>query len=321
MVVALVLSAGVSATPQQGITKSSSEDMTGESAENGPAGPVPFLLAKGVPVVQVVLNGHGPYSFLVDTGTNLTIVEQPILDQLSVSTEAAVPIHSMTGEGATFGATLESVAVGRLSLHKLEVGVVKRGQLAIYGEHVRGVLGEDFLKHFDLLLDYQHGILLLDMSSALAASLIGEHVAFRRSGLSAGSVVPDRILVQSKLPAVNGSSLACLVDSGTRLTVIFLSDRLMWQLQGTRSQMNLSSPLGGNSNCLIAPSRVEVGNERVRSTDVVACEVKKQADADFDCLLPTNLFHSMFISHRGGYIVLNPQLAEQQASVTPGTTP
>jgi predicted aspartyl protease len=317
MVVVLLLSAGVSAIAQRGTVRISPENVPGgagranESRENGPAGPVPFHLARGVPVVQVVLNGHGPYSFLVDTGTNVTLVAQPVLDQLSVSTQTIVPLHSVTGDGTTSETTLETVAVGGLRLYKLEVGTLKRGQLAIYGDQVQGVLGEDFLKHFDLLLDYQHGVLTLDMSSALADTLMGEHVAFRRSGVSHGEEVPDRILVQSKLPSFNGSSMACLVDSGTYLAVIFLRDGSMERLAGTHPQMNLSSPFGGNSACVIEPSRVEVGGKRVRSTDVLACEDNKQANADSDCLLPTNLFRSVFISHRGGYIVMNPQFMEQ----------
>ena len=90
----------------------------------------------------------------------------------------------------------------------------------------------------------------------------------------------------------------------------------MSRLQETRAQMNLSSPFGGDSACVIEPSRVEVGGERVRSTDVLACVGKKQVEADFDCLLPTNLFRSVFISHRGGYIVMNPQFVER-ASLNP----
>jgi predicted aspartyl protease len=305
----LMLFAGIGAMAQGEIAKS--------SPETGPAGPVPFLLARGVPVVQVVLNGHGPYSFLVDTGTNVTLVEQPVLDQLSVSAQTIVSIHSTTGDGATSEATLESIAVGNLNLHKMEVAVLKHGQLAIYGDRVLGVLGENFLKHFDLVLDYQHGVLLLDSSSALGDSLMGEHVAFRSSGLSREGVVPNRILVQSKLPAFEARPLACLVDSGAHLAVIFLQERLIrWRLQGARAQTNLRSPIGSSSPCLIEPSGVEVGSERVRRTDVVACEENKRSDADFDCLLPTNLFRSVFISHRGGYIVMNPQFVER-ASLVP----
>lgn len=317
----LLLSAAISATAQHEMTEISPDVPARDSAENPAAGTVPFLLTKGVPVVQVFLNGHGPYSFLVDTGTNVTLVEQPVLDQLSISAQTMVPLHSATVDSSTPEAILETIALAGLNLHKMEVSVLKRGQLAIYGDHVLGVLGEDFLKHFDLLLDYRHGVLTLDMSSTLAASLTGEHIAFLRSGQSPGGLVPDRILVQSKLPAFNSDAMACLVDSGTHLAVIFLRESSMSRMQETGSSMNLSSPIGGSSNCRVEPSRVEVGNERVRSTDVVACTGKKQADADFDCLLPTNLFRSVFISHLGGYVVLNPQVVEQQARVTPGTTP
>jgi predicted aspartyl protease len=312
----LVLSAGINAMAQHGTTKISLEEQAGESSETGPAGPIPFHLARGVPVVQVILNGHGPYSFLVDTGTNGTLVEQPVLDQLSVSAQTVVPFHSTTADGATPEATLETIAVGGLKLHKLQVAVLKQGQLAIYGDQVQGVLGECFLKHFDLLLDYQHGVLMLDMSSALAASLMGEHIVFRRSGLSPEGVVPDRILVPSKLPAFTRDPLACLVDSGTHFAVIFLRNGPMVRLQATRPQINLSSPFGGSSDCRIQPSRVEVGSERVRSIDILACQDHKQAASDSDCLLPTNLFHAVFISHRGGYIILNPQFVEQ-ASLNP----
>jgi len=42
--------------------------------------------------------------------------------------------------------------------------------------HIRGVLAENFLAHFDVLIDYEHGLLCLDEANALKEDLRGERI-------------------------------------------------------------------------------------------------------------------------------------------------
>jgi hypothetical protein len=41
-------------------------------------------------------------------------------------------------------------------------------------------------------------------------------------------------------------------------------------------------------------------------TNVTLIAISRRADVDTDGLVPTSLFHSIFISHRGRFVVLNP---------------
>jgi hypothetical protein len=50
-------------------------------------------------------------------------------------------------------------------------------QLKAADSRIRGILGENFLEHFDLLIDYRQHVLCLDNSKILARAVKGEHVA------------------------------------------------------------------------------------------------------------------------------------------------
>ena len=42
--------------------------------------------------------------------------------------------------------------------------------------HIRGILGEDFLEHFDMLIDNVHRLLCLDNSAAMRTEVKGPHI-------------------------------------------------------------------------------------------------------------------------------------------------
>ena len=42
--------------------------------------------------------------------------------------------------------------------------------------HIQGILGEDFLEHFDMLIDNAHSLLCLDNSAAMRAEVKGPHI-------------------------------------------------------------------------------------------------------------------------------------------------
>jgi hypothetical protein len=55
-------------------------------------------------------------------------------------------------------------------------GNLGEGQLGILESHAQGILGENFLKHFDVLIDNDRHTLALDRTNGLAQSLAGERL-------------------------------------------------------------------------------------------------------------------------------------------------
>jgi hypothetical protein len=74
----------------------------------------------------------------------------------------------------------------------------------------RGVLGEDFLGKFDMLIDNAHGLLCLDDSGAMCANVKGPHIALQTpaqtpsDGLVAGARSQERTIHGRRQPAQQG---------------------------------------------------------------------------------------------------------------------
>src|ERR1700759_120273 len=161
---------------------------------------VPIRMVGGVPVVQVTLNGKGPYDFILDTGANYSAVQRKILAQLSIPLERQVVIVTATdGSIHERKTTVESMSVGGLTVSQLDVYTLDPRVLSSNHQHISGILGESFLKHFDILLDNEKKILVLDRTSRLSESLAGEQLPFSRFGIRDASRTLDRIVIRCKI--------------------------------------------------------------------------------------------------------------------------
>src|ERR1700758_988587 len=102
-------------------------------------------------MVPVSINGSGPYSFVLDTGSNKTLIRKELLTSLRALASRAVPVNMLNGVSYIYETVVNDVSVAGMTVNNLEVGGVDADQLGRFGVHAQGILGEDFLKHFDLL--------------------------------------------------------------------------------------------------------------------------------------------------------------------------
>ena len=91
---------------------------------------VPMRLVEGLPVVQVTLNGNGPYDFVVDTGSNITRVQSQLLSQLSIPPGQELVVHTTTGLTHQRRTTAESIGVGGLTVLRVEIDALESEQLS-----------------------------------------------------------------------------------------------------------------------------------------------------------------------------------------------
>src|SRR5271167_757988 len=91
------------------------------AAQTADATSVPIRMVDGAPVVQVMLNGKGPYNFLIDTGSNYSAVQRKVLAELSIPLEDQVVIETaMGGSIHERKTTVESMSVGGLTVRSEE---------------------------------------------------------------------------------------------------------------------------------------------------------------------------------------------------------
>jgi aspartyl protease len=119
----------------------------------------PRRVAESLLVIPVTINNAGPFDFLVDTGSKPNIIDPSLAASLELKSQA--PVGLVTASTFLQGsvATVTSLEAGGYTLKNPAVVVEDLGALQGADPRIRGVLGENFLAHFDILIDYSHLLL------------------------------------------------------------------------------------------------------------------------------------------------------------------
>ena len=265
---------------------------------------------RGYLVVQVSLNDCGPYSFLLDTGSNRTLVRNDLLNTLRISAGSPVAANMATGVSYLQQTVVSSVAVAGLAVHDLAIEGIDAGQISRLGESVEGVLGEDFLKHFDLLIDNHAKTLTLDDAGDLASSLAGDHLPLSFSGTRDGHATVDRVVLDLKLPS-SSQTEHFLIDSGANYALFFPSKPL--PRQGRTTTGGTLQTFSGSARCRADFVTLAMGKNTLPEVGLGFCPGMR-SNVDVDGLLPTSTFARLFISHAGAYAMANPHLGKDRFS-------
>jgi predicted aspartyl protease len=122
-------------------------------------------------IVQVSINHAGPYNFLLDTGTQMTVVDQALAAELHIPTTGNANVAGMSLQGDTKFAQLDTLEVGGHVLNNRGVLVYDMKSLQGAGFAIRGLLGDDFLSRFDVFINRAHSVLCIDDTGAMEASV------------------------------------------------------------------------------------------------------------------------------------------------------
>jgi hypothetical protein len=159
-------------------------------------------LSEGIPLVSVRIDGHGPYHFVVDTGTSCEAIISPrLVRRLGLGHDGETRITDLGGHATRI---LDQVTLGTVSLAGADFHSVRAVVTNLPdGDAIfDGVLGFRLFRGHLLTLDYPNRKLLLS------------------DGLLAGSLSPD--VLPMKMPggipmvdlATGSSTIRTAVDSG-----------------------------------------------------------------------------------------------------------
>jgi predicted aspartyl protease len=131
-------------------------------------------------VVHVRLNGQGPYTFLVDTGANASVISSDLAATLNLPSGAPVNLHSIAGVERVQSVSIDNVSVGSRERRNMQMSVIA-------GRHLKaqGVLGMDWMGSQGLTLDFAEKEMRIGASAPGAEQRsVSVPVRTRRSGLS-----------------------------------------------------------------------------------------------------------------------------------------
>jgi predicted aspartyl protease len=156
--------------------------------------------------VPVVVNGKGPFRFIVDSGADRTVVGRSLAASLSLPSAGSAVLNSMTGSSR-----VELAAIGRLDLGGTNVRNIKAPLLDERHLGAQGILGIDALVDQRVLLDFDRNqVVVQDARRRAAAPLPGEIVvtARRRRG--------QLILTEGEIA---GRQVDAVIDTGAQVSV------------------------------------------------------------------------------------------------------
>jgi hypothetical protein len=161
-------------------------------------------------VVPVTINRCGPYDFVLDTGSNNTMLDQKLADELALPRGKATTIFGAKGSMSLSAVYADSLSIAGATVDGKGLFLFSSANLGRLPPRVRGILGEDFLQTFDILIDYRHQIIQLESGlSSLAETLAGERLPVQLSGTRQGKPTFGRLIVLGRIHELGDNPISC----------------------------------------------------------------------------------------------------------------
>jgi Aspartyl protease len=260
-------------------------------------------------VLAVSINHTGPYNFLLDSGAQITLIDPSLAADLHLDAQGAAVVASLGSRQSASFARLDLVEVGSHAVANQNVIVYDLQNFHPANLHFQGILGEDFLEHFDTLIDNAHSLLCLDNSAAMRAEVKGPHIPLLATAEPDGVALPSLPIIAVRL-SDGLRPIRLELDSGTNTAKLFNTSQYM-VLQFSHNVPLRASGLDGAQRILsaLSPQDVEIGSlDLPRVSFFSLAGIQKDARVKgFDGVLPTGLFRRVFIDHADHFAVLEPR--------------
>ncbi len=171
-------------------------------------------------VAPVMVNGQGPFRFIVDTGANRSVVSQNLAERLGLPTVGEGTVHSVHGATVTPLVGVNTLQYGSLPVPGSQMPMLQGAMLA--GEH--GILGVDGMQGRRLRLDFDARC--IEIIPANRAPPLGRGWTRLRGELRFGNLV----VVQGR---VDGMRVNVLIDTGSNVS---LGNRALHRMLAARTR-------------------------------------------------------------------------------------
>jgi Aspartyl protease len=272
---------------------------------------LPFhLVQRSRIIVPVVINHTGPYEFLLDTGAGSTIVDPLLATELHLKTQGSAEVVGVGFKTHTSFAYLDLLEAGSHSVANHPVVVQDLQPLHAADLHFRGILGGDFLEHFDVLMDYAHSMLCLDDTKVMQAAVKGAHIALVTQPQAPNEVpLTTLLIIPVHLSGFGARQLLLTLDSGANASFLFNhAVNLAPGLRQTRQRDGYGADGVKRGFSILPPQSMQIGSLNIPQVSFAApADSRENAlTSKEDGLLATVLFRRVFISYADRFVVLDP---------------
>jgi hypothetical protein len=281
--------------------------LTAETHCPGNVASLPFLVVnRHQIIVQVSINHTGPYDFLLDTGAQMTALDPSLAVELRLDKQGEALVEGIGSRQSAFVAHLDLLQAGSHAVANQRVIVSDLKNLQSTGLRIRGILSEDFLEHFDLLIDYAHRLLCMDETAVMRLNVKGPHVPLIVGPEAAEG--PKLLIVEARLSEAT-RPVRLMLDSGANIPLLYHPSEYL--AMGSKRDTSLQGAgVNGAQQFLQAlpPQTVKIGSVKIPdlSFRTIAGPRTNARATDVDGLLTTGLFRRIFIDHADRFAVLEP---------------
>jgi predicted aspartyl protease len=260
------------------------------------------IIAGYLMVVSVSINDRGPFDFLIDTGTNTTLIDPELAAELKLQSRDTLKLASLASATDVPRYYFQTFRVGPASVSNQEALAIALPQLSALDHRIRGVLGMNFLLQFSFRLDYDHHSLDLYPLPEAAQVPNGLRIPVE--------INESRLLIKVASTASPSGSWKLALDSGIAQFLIFhdrISPASEHACVGANCLMQVSTNLAEHKASTVLLHDVSIAGARLPNTRVVVLrnDLQKPSDPQ-DGLLPAAPFHSVFFDRTNATVIFSP---------------
>jgi predicted aspartyl protease len=156
--------------------------------------------------VPVSVDGRGPYHFLVDTGSERTVISRELAEQLRLTSGRSAVLHSVMGAN-----DVKTVHIPNLRVSGKTISVADAPALGATHIGADGMLGVDSLRSRRVLFDFKAKTMSITPSSQPVEQLDGDIIVVRAKSRNG-----RLIFTQAK---IDGRRISVIVDTGSQVTI------------------------------------------------------------------------------------------------------
>jgi predicted aspartyl protease len=214
-------------------------------------------------LVPTLVNGQGPFEFILDTGAGTCLLSPEVARQLDVRTTETKEAAGAGGKLRIELGHVQSMSVGQATVENVKVGITSELTVisSCCGTKIDGGLGYNFFRDFRLKLDYRNRLLTIHSGQLYPETQDAASVGFRL-------VHPSKPL--AVLPVlVNGNGPhPFILDTGASTTM--LSTHLADDLGVFGSDAPVLTGAGGTaSGSLGTLHTMQIGSTKLENIQVV----------------------------------------------------
>ena len=169
--------------------------------------------------VPVSVGGQGPYHFLVDTGSERTVISRELAKRLRLTSGRAAILHSVMGAN-----DVDTVHIPHLKVSSNVISVIDAPALGASNIGADGMLGIDSLQSQRVLFDFKAKTMSITPSNQPLQRMDGDTIVVRAKSRNG-----RLIFTQAK---IDGRKISVIVDTGSQVTIANMAMQRMLTRRG-----------------------------------------------------------------------------------------